>query len=307
VAADVEAERRQVHQQWTYRLERAQYAVERAARQYNTVEPENRLVARTLERQWEEALAEAEHLQADYARFLAVQPTTLASAERDAIRRLASDVPALWRAPGTPDAERQAIIRQVVDHVVVMVHGESEPVTVQGHWVGGHRTEATQIRPVACLEQLSYYPQLLARAAALYAQGADRRTIAQTLNRAGWRPAKRTTTFSALMVGRLLARQGLRYVLPVQAAVLAREAHAWTLQELEQLLGIPEETLICLAVPRAPDGTPSNHRVPPAVVDLGRRRGTRPAADRTHHATDLEAPRAATDPRGRILRRLHGW
>ena len=111
------------------------------------------------------------------------------------------------------------------------------------HWVGGHRTEATLIRPVARLEQLSYYPQLLARAAALYAQGADRSTIAQTLNREGWRPAKRTTTFSALMVGRLLARQGLRYVPPVQAAALVREAHEWTLQELEQILGMPEETL----------------------------------------------------------------
>jgi hypothetical protein len=71
VAADVEAELHQLHQQWTYRLERAQYAVERAARQYHAVEPENRLVARTLERPWEAALAEAERLQADYARFLA--------------------------------------------------------------------------------------------------------------------------------------------------------------------------------------------------------------------------------------------
>ena len=77
---------------------------------------------------------------------------------------------------------------------------------------GGHRTQATLIRPVARLEQLSNYPQLLARVAALYAQGADRTAIAQTLNREEWRPAKRTTTFSALMVERLLARQGLRYV-----------------------------------------------------------------------------------------------
>ena len=71
----------------------------------------------------------------------------------------------------------------------------------------------------------------------------ERPTIAHTLNREGWRPAKRTTTFSALMVGRLLARQGLRYVPPVQATALVREAHEWTLQELEQILEIPEETL----------------------------------------------------------------
>jgi hypothetical protein len=125
---------------------------------------------------------------------------------------------------------------------MVTVQGESEHVAVQVHW-GGPHTEATLIRPVARLEQLSSYPQLLAWAAALYAQGAARPTIAQTLKREGWRPAKRPTTFSALMVGRLLARQGLRYVPPVQAAALARAVHAGTLQELEQLLGIPEETL----------------------------------------------------------------
>ena len=243
VAPDGEAERRQGPPQGTSRLERAQYAVARAARQYHAVEPENRLVARTLERQWEETLAEAKRLQGDYARFLAGQPTTFSSAERDAMRRLASDLPALWRAPGTTEAERQAISRQLVDHVVVTVHGKSAQGTVHVHWGGGHRTEATLICPVARVEQLRYSPQVLARVAALYAQGADRSTMAQTLPRAGWRPAKRTTTFSALMVGRWRARHGRRYVPPVQAATLTREAHAWTVQDLEQRVGSPEEAL----------------------------------------------------------------
>jgi len=53
VAADVEVERQRLQQQWHQRLERVRYDAERACRQYNAVEPENRLVARTLERQWE--------------------------------------------------------------------------------------------------------------------------------------------------------------------------------------------------------------------------------------------------------------
>ena len=60
VAADVEAQRQRLHQHWDKRLERAAYEVDRASRSYLAVEPENRLVARTLEGQWEEALA-AEH------------------------------------------------------------------------------------------------------------------------------------------------------------------------------------------------------------------------------------------------------
>ena len=55
VAAAVEAQRHKLHQHWQQRRERARYAVERADRQYRAVAPENRLVARTLERQWEEA------------------------------------------------------------------------------------------------------------------------------------------------------------------------------------------------------------------------------------------------------------
>lgn len=243
VAADVEAERQQLHQQWTYRLERARYEVERIVRQYNAVEPEHRLVARTLERQWEAALAAEETLTADYHRFLATQPVTLSATERNAIRQLASDIPALWRAPTTTQTERQAIIRLLVQRVVVTVQGESEHVAVRVDWVGGHSTEAPLIRPVARLEQLSYYPQLQARVVALYTQGKDRTTIAQTLNAEGWRPAKRRATFTALMVGRLLARQGLRYLAPARTLPVVHTADEWTLQALAQTVGIPQETL----------------------------------------------------------------
>ena len=88
VAEEVEAERQQLHQHWRQRLERAPYAVERAARQYQAVEPEHRLGARTLERPWEEALTAEAALRADYERFQAEQPAILSVAEREAIRQL---------------------------------------------------------------------------------------------------------------------------------------------------------------------------------------------------------------------------
>jgi len=156
VAADLEGERHHLHQHWQQRVERAQYQVERAARQYQAVEPEHRLVARTLERQWEEALAAEVALQADYARFQAEQPAALTAEERAAIQRLATAIPALWQAPTTTAADRQAIVRQLVERVVVTVHGESEQVDAQIHWFGGHGTQTTLIRPVARLDQLSY-------------------------------------------------------------------------------------------------------------------------------------------------------
>jgi hypothetical protein len=123
VVADAEAQRQRWHQQGAKRLERAAYAVDRAARQYLAVEPENRLVARTLERQWEEALEAAAQLKADYRRFVAAQPATLSREEREAIRRLATALPTLWHAETTTAADRQAIIRQLVERIVVTVQG----------------------------------------------------------------------------------------------------------------------------------------------------------------------------------------
>jgi hypothetical protein len=206
---EVQAERAQLHRHWRQRLERARYEAERALRQFIAVEPEYRLVARTLEHQWEAALQAQDQLQAEFERFQATQPATLDDAEREAIRRLATDIPALWDAATTTAEDRQAIIRQLVDRVVVTVQGESEKVDVQLHWIGGHVTAATITRPVARFEQLSYYPQLLARVAALHGERQTLDAIAERLNAEGWRPPKRHQTFNANAVKTLLQAQGL--------------------------------------------------------------------------------------------------
>jgi DNA invertase Pin-like site-specific DNA recombinase len=242
VAADVEAQRQRLHQHWAKRLERAGYEVERAARQYHAVEPENRLVARTLERHWEEALAHEEQLKADHRRFLAAQPVTLSAREREAIRRLASDLPALWHAETTTAADRQAILRQLVERVVVTVQGESEQVALEVHWIGGHRTRTQRLRPVARLDQLSYYPALLARVAALHQQGLRRGAIAEVLNAEGWRPAKRRPTFTADMVRSLLVRQGLS-ASKARPRSVPHQADEWTLPALAYTLKMPHPTL----------------------------------------------------------------
>src|SRR5437764_239615 len=92
----LEQERAELDRLWQQRRERAAYEVERAARQYQVVEPEHRLVARTLERAWEEKLLVQQQLEEEYHRFVQHKPRLLTLAERDAIRHLAMDIPALW-------------------------------------------------------------------------------------------------------------------------------------------------------------------------------------------------------------------
>jgi hypothetical protein len=92
---DQAAEHQKQQKYWLQRLERTHIDSERAARQYNAMEPENRLVARTLERKWEEALTAESQLKTQYEQFLLEQPALLTEAERLAIQNLAQDIPAL--------------------------------------------------------------------------------------------------------------------------------------------------------------------------------------------------------------------
>lgn len=245
VAEDLAAERARALTQWQQRLERAAYTAQRAERQYQAVEPENRLVARTLERQWEEALAAQATLAADYERFRTSAPNPLSEEERAAIRCLAADIPALWEAATTTAAERQAIVRQLIERVIVTVRDDTEQVPVEVHWAGGHRTATEIVRPVARFEQLSYYPELLARVVALQGQGLSCIAIAEQINTEGWHPPKRRDTFTAPMVAHLLARQGLHTGSPKQRghADLALAPGEWPLSDLALALDMPPITL----------------------------------------------------------------
>ncbi|HMB06998.1 MAG TPA: recombinase family protein, partial [Isosphaeraceae bacterium] len=133
-AEDVIRERTALDENWRQRLERARLQAARVERQYQAAEPENRLVLRTLERRWEEALQEVRQLDEEYARFRQAQPTTLTRAEVDQIRDLARDLPALWDAPTTAPADRQRILRFLVERVEVAVEGVSDRVRVSITW-----------------------------------------------------------------------------------------------------------------------------------------------------------------------------
>jgi len=242
-ATNVERERADLVRLWEQRLERAAYEAERAARQYRHCEPENRLVARQLERDWEEALAAQQHLQEEYRRFERQQPRLLSAAEQAAIRRLAQDIPALWAAETTAVAERKEIIRQVVERVVVDAAGASERVQVRVTWVGGAQTVGALTRPVARLTQLSYYPQLCARARVLAGEGLTAAAIAARLNAEGYRPPKRREHFGRQGVQELLRDLGVRAPQPRAYPGNDLGAEEWWVAELAQRVGMPLATL----------------------------------------------------------------
>jgi DNA invertase Pin-like site-specific DNA recombinase len=203
---NIHQERKRLHQHWQQRLERAAQEAQRAERQYHAVEPENRLVARSLERRWEEALRTQQSLQEDYDRFLQEQPRHLSADERARIVALASDIPALWHAAETTAAERKEIVRLLVERVVVHVRSDSEQAQVEIAWRGGLTTRHNLVRAVTRYESLSVYPQLLERIQQLRDAGLTIAKVAAQLNQEGYRTPRSRKGYTATSVRKLLSR-----------------------------------------------------------------------------------------------------
>jgi DNA invertase Pin-like site-specific DNA recombinase len=208
LSEDIEIERTRDRRRRALCLEQASYEAERAERQFNAVEPENRLVARTLEKRWEDALAERDRLLAEQARDDARTPIPLSSSEKKAIRALAQDIPTLWRAPSTTPAERKEIARLMLDRVVLTVHGKSEKSTLVCIWAGGRETKHDFIRPVRWTDQLARGAELRATIADLAKDGLRPPAIARQMARDGWLSAD-AQPFNAAKVRAIMMRMGL--------------------------------------------------------------------------------------------------
>ena len=243
-ADDVEQERARLHRNWQQQMERARYQTERARRQYDAVEPENRLVVRELERRWEEALKEQRRLEEEYARFGRDQPRGLSACEREQIRALALDLPALWHAPAMTAGDRQRIVRLLVEEVIVTVRGESEWVDVIIRWAGGFTSGHELERPVQRYQQMADYGKLLDRIDELREAGQKLAEIADQLNCEGFHPPKRSARFTSTILSGLVAKRGRTGPRPrVMAAPGVMGEHEWLLSDLARKLEMPQATL----------------------------------------------------------------
>jgi hypothetical protein len=205
---DVQRERDRVRCHWEQRLERAGYEVQRVERQYQAVEPENRLVARTLERRWEDALRQQRDLREEMDRFLREQPPQVSEGERSQILALSRDVTRLWTAPETPAVDRKEIIRLLVERVVVHVRPDSQWTEVTISWQGGAATAHRIARSVSRYESLVGYDELMARITQLRKDGRTIAEVASQLNTEGFRTPRSGKGYTSTSVRKLLSRCG---------------------------------------------------------------------------------------------------
>jgi hypothetical protein len=241
------ADRAAVEKVWQQRLERAQQQADRARRCYRLAEPENRLVVRQLEKDWEQALAAQRDLHEQWRRFQRQAPEQLSARDQEAIRQAAADLPRLWEAPGVTHADRKEVVRAVVDEITVSIRGVSELVDVTLHWAGGRTTTGLVRRPIQYFEHLSYYPRLQQRVLELAEAGWHPGKIADQLNRNGYQSARADGPIRYRVVEQILRRNGCalphrRDPLPIDPAEAPRD-NEWLLPQLAAHLACTTGTL----------------------------------------------------------------
>ena len=188
-------------------VERARYEAERARRQYDAVEPENRLVARNMERAWEAALGQMARAEADLAAARARRPVALSAGELAWLSRAGADVRAVFDATTTTSRERKQLLRAVISEVVVTVDTEARTASLRVCWQGEASSELQMaLNKVGghCRATDEDTVDLVARLACHY----DDKTIAQVLSRQG----RRTGTglaFTQRRVAHVRATRGI--------------------------------------------------------------------------------------------------
>jgi hypothetical protein len=120
-------------------LEAAQYTARRAEKQYDTTDPDNRLVASELERRWNEALQKVQQVEAQIEQ--AVRGQQFAPATREEFEMLAADLEAVWSHPETDVRLKKRIVRALVEEVVVDLDPQAAEIIGVVHWKGGVHTE----------------------------------------------------------------------------------------------------------------------------------------------------------------------
>ncbi|MCI0390540.1 MAG: recombinase family protein [Acidobacteria bacterium] len=179
-----------LERQWEMRIERARYEAARAQRQYEMCEPENRLVARNLERLWETKLRAVEEVEQEFQAWRRQHGTVLTDEDRQQILALGEDLPKLWSAPTTTNADRKQIIRLIIKDVVVDQKRERGKLWFKINWQTGTTTEHWIKRRTTSYQEQADLEQLQARVRTLNAEGKTDNEIAATLAKEGYRTTK---------------------------------------------------------------------------------------------------------------------
>lgn len=189
-------------------LERAQYEAHRAKRQYDLVDPENRLVASELEARWNSALQNVAEVKARLDTLPEAAPITIEQKQR--LLELGADLPQLWNEAQTPIELKKQILRTVIEEIIVQSAPESAEYHLQIHWAGGVHTELVVPRNKSGYHARRADDKVIELVGELV-KVCDDKAIAGVLNRLGYRSGQ-GNSWSGVRVSQFRHTHGLSAV-----------------------------------------------------------------------------------------------
>ena len=224
--------------QWRREVERARYDASKAERRYLAVDPDNRLVARGLEADWEQALRVLADAETELARRETARPKTLTPQEKSAILALGDNVAAIWDAATTTERDRKELLRTLLDEVIIRVDRDAKRADLTVRWHGGALTELTVALPRQAPPKIRTSEDTVALVRRLAVHHPDP-AIAGILNRQG-RTSARGEAFTASIVSSLRTH----WKIPChQSDCAPDDSSAVTVAEAARELGVVASTV----------------------------------------------------------------
>ena len=233
VRDELEARAQEVDRMRRQQVDRARYEAELAQRRYLRVDPDNRLVADSLEAEWNHKLRALGAAQEEYERQHAGEDDVLNSEQRQQVMTLVTDFPRLWRDPATPQRERKRMVRLLLEDVTLL---KTDAVVAQIRFRGGATHTLRLPLPVSAVELRKTHSAVVAEIDRLIDDHTDME-IADILNARGLRPGV-ADRFSNLIIYHI--RQ--QYRLEKRFGRLRRQGML-TLEEVTTVLGLDPATV----------------------------------------------------------------
>jgi len=237
-AERLEVDREVALKQWRLGVERANYEAQHAERRYRAVDPDNRLVARGLERDWEECLRALETAKTELERRERERPRVIPQAERDRLLALGPDLAVVWNAQTTTPRDRKELLRTLIEDVMIRVDRDKPAAHLTLRWKGGALNQIDLALPrsrPATVRTDEDTIALLRRLAAHYPDN----VIAGILNRQG-RATAYGHRFTAGRVGNLRRHWGIPCFEPMACAP---EGEPLTIKKAAAVLGVAPSTI----------------------------------------------------------------
>jgi DNA invertase Pin-like site-specific DNA recombinase len=228
-----QAEREGLSQQWADRLKRAGYEANLAERQYKAVDPENRLVAASLERHWEEKLVQLQETQEAYQRFQQTPPPSgLTPQLREQFQHISEKLPELWTE--LSNAQKKELLRCLISRVILK-REKPDTVRVKIVWISGHYSVVYAHPPIQRQVDVTGYDEMVERISTRWRQGFSDKQIAEELTSEGHRSAH-SLSISPQIVMKIRHKHGWHFTR--QHRELPKVDGYLTTRELSSLLGV---------------------------------------------------------------------